>query len=111
VQGRLPHVVVTYRIHQALHLTDMSVDPLKALEQQLAEERASMLGDAGRKVEATLAALDHTADSVDEAATAVWYYMILREAAGMYDHEEAFAIYGVPGRVLARVGVIRKPTG
>jgi hypothetical protein len=84
------------------------MDPLKALETELAEERASMLGDAGRRIEAALAALDGSDDTLDEAATAVWYYTILREAAGMYDHKEAYALYGIPGRVLARVGVIRR---
>src|SRR5947208_15016227 len=101
------------------------MDPLKALETELAQERASMLGDAGRKVEATLAALDGTDDRassgsagarsnakrceelIDEAATAVWYYTILREAAGMHDHKEAYALYGIPGSLRARVGVIR----
>jgi len=86
---------------------------MAAFEAELAQERASRLGEAGRKVETALAAL-HAAtpatleDHLDDAATAVWHYMIMREGAGMYDHREAFAIYGVPPRVLARVGVIKR---
>ena len=87
------------------------VDLLAGFQAELQAERASTLGDAGRKVEKTLAALvaEPTDEHVDEAATAVWHYMIVREGAGMHDHREAFAIYGVPPRVLARVGILRKP--
>ena len=33
--------------------------------------------------------------------------MIVRESLRMFDHEQAFQIYGVPDRVIAKVGVIR----
>jgi hypothetical protein len=32
----------------------------------------------------------------------------MRESLGMFDHSEAMKIYGVPGRVMARVGVVRR---
>ena len=83
---------------------------LGAIEKEMEGERATALGDAGRRLEAALADLSRgdTEERLDEAATAAWHYMILRETVRMYDHEAAFAIYGVPNRVLARVGVIKK---
>jgi len=83
-------------------------DPLQPIEIEIQGERASQLGEAGRRIERALAALGTDEDSLHEAATAVWYYMIIRESLGMYDHKAAFAIYGVPAQVMARVGVIRK---
>jgi hypothetical protein len=47
-------------------------------------------------------------ERLDEAGTAVWHYLIMRESLHMYDHKDALAVYGIPGRVLARVGVVRK---
>jgi hypothetical protein len=83
------------------------------IESQLAEERAATLGLAGRRVEAALAALaprgrESGADLIDDAATAVWYYLITRESLRMFDHQAALAIYKVPPYVLARVGVVRR---
>ncbi len=88
----------------------MSQDnPLAPIEKELQGERATALGDAGRRVEAALAdlALGETDDRVDEAATAVWHYMIVRESLRMFDHKAAFAVYGIPKHVLARVGVMK----
>ena len=88
----------------------MSQDnPLAPIERELQGERASALGDAGRRVEAALAdlALGETQDRIDEAATAVWHYMIVRESLRMFDHKAAFAVYGIPKHVLARVGVMK----
>jgi hypothetical protein len=94
----------------------MPVDLLAELEAELKNERASALGRAGKKVELALAELASgvpgiaEAELVDIAATAVWYYLIGREALGMYDHDEALKIYGVPDRVMARVGVVKTAT-
>jgi uncharacterized protein DUF6665 len=85
---------------------------LAGLEEELRSERAYALGRAGKKVEAALAEL--TAGGADEdelvfaAATAVWHYVIGREAMGLYDHREALEIYGVPARVMAKVGVVKR---
>ena len=83
------------------------------IEAELQGERAAALGRAGRRVEEALAALAAAGERpaeplIDEAATAVWYYMISRESLRMYDHKAALAIYGVPAYVLARVGVIKQ---
>jgi len=87
---------------------------LGAVEQELQNERATALGESGRRVEVTLAALTDGSDPrplddrIHDAATAVWYYMILRESLHFYDHDVALAHYNVPGYVRARVGVIRR---
>ena len=85
-------------------------NPLGAIERELEGERASALGEAGRRLEAALADLEHgdSEDRLDEAATAAWHYIILRESVRMFDHHVALAIYRVPGRVLARIGVIKQ---
>ena len=87
---------------------------MDSIEQQLQEERAATLGKAGKDIEIALRELDTGVAGVSEdelldiAGTKVWYYLITRESCGMYDHKEALAIFGVPNRVLARVGVIRR---
>ena len=92
----------------------MPADLLAGLEAELKNERAIALGRAGKKIEVALAELQTgvpgiaEAELIDIAATAVWHYIISRESLGMYDHKEALKIYGVPDRVLARVGVVRK---
>jgi hypothetical protein len=85
-------------------------NPLGVIELELEGERATALGDAGRRLEAALAdlALGETEDRLDEAATACWHYIILRESVRMFDHQAAFDVYGVPNKVRARVGVMKK---
>jgi hypothetical protein len=85
-------------------------NPLSVIEHELEGERATALGDAGRRLELALADLElgDTEDRLDEAATACWHYMIIRESVRMYDHQAAFDVYRVPGRVRARVGVMKK---
>jgi len=88
----------------------VSIDPVSPIEEQLQGERAAALGEAGRRLEAALAdlALGDTEDRLHEAGTAAWYYVIVRESLNMFDHEQAFGIYKVPPRVIARVGVVKK---
>lgn len=86
-----------------------------AVEAELQGERASALGEAGRKIERGLATLeasqsarpDVRQEAIDELAYAVWNYIIIREGVGMYDHDQALAVYGVPRYVMARVGVMK----
>lgn len=90
------------------------MDLLKGVEQELQGERASGLGIAGKRIEAALAALADPNEKtplderLDEAATAVWYYMITRESLRFYDHKAALALFGVPPQVLARVGIVKR---
>jgi hypothetical protein len=87
-------------------------DPMEAIEYELEEGRAYALGQAGKRVETALAALaERRGDRellLDQAADAVWGYLILRETAGFYDHARALAIYEVPSAVMARVGIVRR---
>ena len=85
-------------------------DGLTVIEKELEGERASSLGEAGKRLETALAALGDSADDelLHEAATAVWYYMIVRESLRMFDHKQALDVYGVPDRVMAKVGVVRR---
>ena len=87
-------------------------DGLTVIEKELEGERASSLGEAGKRLENALLALGESSDAelVYEAATAVWYYMIVRERLRMFDHRQALEIYGVPDRVMAQVGVVRRPS-
>jgi hypothetical protein len=88
----------------------VTIEYLNPIEEQLQGERASALGEAGRRLEAALIALSaaETEEHLEEAATAAWYYMIVRESMHMFDHEHAFGIYEVPNHVIARVGAIKK---
>ena len=85
-------------------------DGLTVIEKELEGERASSLGEAGKRLETALAALGDSSDDelLHEAATAVWYYMIVRESLRMFDHKQALNVYGVPDRVMAKVGVVRR---
>ena len=88
-------------------------DQLAAVEAELQSERAYALGLAGKKVEAAMADVERARpeqleDLLDDAGTAVWHYLIMRESLGMFDHKEALEIYGIPPRVLVRVGIIRR---
>jgi hypothetical protein len=91
----------------------MPTSMIEVVEHELQGERASALGEAGRKIEAAMAALEAGTDLrgpdflLDEAATAVWYFIILRESLRWFDHPEALKAYGIPPRVMARVGVVK----
>jgi hypothetical protein len=82
-----------------------------ALDYEIAQEQASSLGRAGRRVAETLAALAGTETNAPnrdlllrEAATAVWAYFVQREMIGFRRHDDAVRIYGIPPEVLARLG-------
>lgn len=83
---------------------------LEGIEYELEEGRAFALGQAGKRLEAALAAFDveRREDLLADAAEAAWGYMIMREIAGFHDHDFAFAIYRVPAVVRARIGVMRR---
>lgn len=86
------------------------VNPMTAIEIELQGERASALGEAGRRLDKAVSAYagGETEETLDELATAVWHYMIIREAVGMFDHKAALAIYQVPPHVMARVGIVKR---
>jgi len=104
---------VTLRPPQNLSNTargDKSSNPLEA---ELRQEQAVTLGNLGREVQKTLAALKASpaahdsaeyAELVDTAARAVWHYFIQREMCGLHEHDDAIEEFGIPKAVLARLG-------
>lgn len=84
------------------------------LDIEIQQERSAALGAAGQRIEKALAALrEFDAAGRDitlrppilkEAATAVWYYFIQREACGIRDQRPAIEHYAIPREVLVRLG-------
>ena len=84
----------------------------EALEHELMSERASALGDAGRRVERALAALreaeaDEREALLDEAARIVWHFLIQRETLRLRDRKPVITHYAIPTEVLNRMGAIK----
>lgn len=85
---------------------------LDALGHEIAQEQATSLGRAGRRVEETLARLaaDEGHDPyarralVQDAADAVYAYFIQRELIGLRRHHDVIREYRIPNAVLARLG-------
>lgn len=89
--------------------------PLNVLEYELMAERADALGRAGQRVEAALERLRHAAeddrdDLTDAAAAEVYGMFIQREMCGLRNGRDVIARYGIPGAVIARLGVSRQKT-
>jgi hypothetical protein len=97
------------------YLADASrKSPLNVLEYEIMAERADSLGRAGLKAEAALARLresesEDKQDLIDAAADEVYALFIQREICGLRNGREVIARYGIPGAVIARLGVSRKP--
>jgi hypothetical protein len=99
----------------------MTQDPSRAyeaIELELLEEKAATLARAAEKLEAALAALaaaetdpaatPGAAELIEEAAEALWFVVVQREAIGLTAHDEVFRIYGVPDRVRRFMGPRRR---
>jgi len=91
--------------------------PLNVLEYELMAERADSLGRAGLRAEAALLRLKDATpetrdDLTDAAAVEVYALFIQREICGLRNGRDVIARYGIPGAVIARLGVSRrKPDG
>ena len=84
---------------------------VSALDYEVAQEKASSLGHAGRIVAERMATLHafegERADRIPllkDAADAVWAYFIQRELCGLRRHDDAIREYGIPREVLVRLG-------
>ena len=105
---------MTVRPPSSLNPANMAVTGLGILEYELMSERASTLGHNGLKVEAALAVLQegeargkHGIEHeqlVDTAAQAVWAMFIHREICGLRNGRDVIQRYGIPNKVLARLG-------
>ena len=87
--------------------------PLNVLEYELMAERADSLGHAGLRAEAALQRLreatQETRDDLTNAAAAEVYAMFIqREICGLKNGRDVIARYGIPGAVIARLGVTRR---
>ena len=87
---------------------------LNVLEYELMAERPDSLGRAGLKAEAALARLAQCQDAereqlLDKAAAEVFALFVQREICGLKNGREVIARYAIPGAVLARLGVSRRP--
>lgn len=85
---------------------------MNAVDTEIIGEMASSLGNAGRKVEATLARLaGHLGEDgeravlVKAAADAVYAYFVQREACGLRRHDDVIRHYSIPREVLIRLGL------
>ena len=99
-----------------------SESPAAVLDYELAQEKAAALGRLGRALERSLAALaefdarhppgtERTAEAkhqrtalISTAGTALWQFVVQREACGLRDGPQVFRLYGVPSEVIARMG-------
>ena len=84
---------------------------LSAVDQAILAEKASSLGNAGRKVEACLEKLraekvgsESRAALVKSTADAVYAYFVQRELCGFRRHDDIIRDYGIPREVLVRLG-------
>lgn len=85
---------------------------LGLLEYELMSERADSLGRAGLKVESLLDRLGQAEGAEREAllydaAEAVQALFIQREVCGLRNGRDIISRYGIPGEVIARLGVKR----
>ncbi len=82
---------------------------LSAVQTEIEGEKAASMGNAGKRVEATLAALakadaEARPAALKAAADAVWGLFIQRELVGQTNHKPLIAHYAIPPEVLARLG-------
>lgn len=94
-------------------------DPRRAtaLDYEIAQEQASALGRLGRALEAALAALvdydgaghernAERARLVQNAADALWCFLVQRDACGLRDPRPVIRDYQVPAEVQNRMGIV-----
>ena len=85
---------------------------IEVLDAEIASEKASNLGRAGRAVEAALARLSDPDLVIQqgqevllaEAADAVWRFFIQREVVGLRDQAAVIRDYKIPRAVIVRLG-------
>jgi hypothetical protein len=108
-----------YDLPDRLALARRSDAVFNVLEADLVAEKASSLGHHGRLVEKALAALrafdaagagsaEERFRLVRKAAREVWAFFVQRELCGLRDQKQIIKDYGIPGEVIARLGVIEK---
>ncbi len=109
---------MTFRPPQSLSRHGTTGSGLNVFEYELMAERADALGRHGLKVEKAIAALngfdggtqppEERQRLLDEATDAVWAFLIQREICGFRDSRDAVRRYGIPKKIMARLGIVRK---
>lgn len=101
----------TVRPPSQFSATNLQDSLQQALDYEVAQEKATSLGHAGRVVAERMTALrafeGEKADRIPllkAAADAVWAYFIQRELCGLRRHDDAIREYGIPREVLVRLG-------
>jgi hypothetical protein len=88
---------------------------LAATNAEIASEKAASLGRAGRRLKEALTSLREPStgpdaltlylERLDEAAEALYFYIVQREACGLLDAAEVTREYDVPRDVQLRMGM------
>ena len=106
------------------HLAAPADNAIDVLQHELMQEKAATLGrltQAFERAFAALRAFEAAASSepdphraaerqalIDEAAEALWHFVVQREACGLRNTEAALREYGVPAALRLRMGVVRR---
>lgn len=103
---------MSVRPPQSLMPSRQGEGALGILEYELMSERADSLGRAGLKVESLLKRLGQAENAerdalLYDAAEAVQALFIQREVCGLRNGRDIISRYGIPGEVIARLGVKR----
>jgi len=83
------------------------------LQHELLAEKASSLGRAGAEVERRMrrlaaASCDDREKALQDAADAVFAYVVQRDLCGFHAHDEPLELLGVTREVMTRVGARRR---
>jgi hypothetical protein len=105
------------------HLATPAGTAIDALQYEVMQEKAATLGRLTRTFERAFGALrafeaappshlDQCCASerealIDEAAKALWHFVVQREACGLRNTEMVLQEYGVPAALRLRMGVVR----
>jgi hypothetical protein len=102
---------MSVRLPDMFGVSILAETKLSAVDQEILAEKASSLGNAGRKVEACLEKLRAHPDGkearaalVKSAADAVYAYFVQRELCGFRRHDDIIRDYAIPREVLVRLG-------
>jgi hypothetical protein len=104
---------MSFRLPQNLSTQFGSDAAYSAFEREIASEKALSLGRAGRRVEQALSALKASNGepereaALEQAADAVYAFLVQRELCGLQDYRQVVEDYGIPREVIARLGVKR----
>jgi hypothetical protein len=105
------------------HLAASAGTAIDVLQSEVMQEKAATLGrltqtferafDALRAFEASCSQLDQCRAAerqalIDEAAEALWYLVVQREACGLLNTEMVLREYRVPAAIRLRMGVTRR---